>query len=236
MLVLDIIDPRILSLPICGSAILERYQEAPHLLDPHLESITNPLIKVARDLGAPPARQTAVFSIIYLLTKVRGYKTVLKLFSHDAADFHPVLHRLLDGAPLSLNEANASLSPNEASTDAWKTCYILLLWMSLICMLPFNMKVLDSGGAESDVQKILRLCKVYLRVTDKAREGAAVLVSLITNKVGAATGRCRERQCPHAIGVISSVIPQSFGWIKRITPSLRITRLRLHCNPAPLEH
>lgn len=181
MLVLDIIDPRILSLPICGSAILERYQEAPHLLDPHLESITNPLIKVARDLGAPPARQTAVFSIIYLLTKVRGYKTVLKLFSHDAADFHPVLHRLLDGAPLSLNEANASLSPNEASTDAWKTCYILLLWMSLICMLPFNMKVLDSGGAESDVQKILRLCKVYLRVTDKAREGAAVLVSrLIT--------------------------------------------------------
>ena len=48
-------------------------------------------------------------------------------------------------------------------------------------MLPFDMAVLDSGGDESEVRKIMKLCYVYLAATDKSREAAAVLVArLIT--------------------------------------------------------
>ena len=79
------------------------------------------------------------------------------------SDFHPVLNRL-DGM-------------DPADHAVWRTRYVLLLWMSLIAMLPFDMTVLDAGGAEPDVDRMLRLCKVYLGATDKARDGAAVLLA-----------------------------------------------------------
>ena len=44
--------------------------------------------------------------------------------------------------------------------QAWQKRYILLLWLSLIVMLPFDMTVLDSGGDESDVRRIIKLCYV----------------------------------------------------------------------------
>jgi hypothetical protein len=74
-------------------AILDKYQEASHLLDPHLEGLVHPLILLARDAQLSPPVQAAVFEVLYNVCKVRGYKTVLKLFTHETADFHPVLGR-----------------------------------------------------------------------------------------------------------------------------------------------
>jgi len=65
----------------------------------------------------------------------------------------------------------------------WHQRYILLLWLSLICMLPFDLAVLDSDtGIESDAAKILTVAKRYLVATDKAREGASVLVSRLVTR------------------------------------------------------
>jgi len=48
----------------------------------------------------------------------------------------------------------------------------------LICMLPFDLAVLDSDtGIESDVAKILTVAKRYLVATNKVRGSASVLVS-----------------------------------------------------------
>ena len=77
-------------------ATLEKYQECPNLLDPHLEAMMAPLVAVVRDPGAGDGVQGAAFGLVYTLTKVRGYKTILKLFSHETTDFHPVLGRLED--------------------------------------------------------------------------------------------------------------------------------------------
>ena len=44
--------------------------------------------------------------------------------------------------------------------QVWHARYIMLLWLSLICLLPFDLAVLDSGGEESDAHKILRVAKV----------------------------------------------------------------------------
>ena len=62
-------------------AQLQRYQEQPELLDPHLELIITPLMRIACR-GMSDARPVAldachrVFRVIYTLAKVRGYKTI----------------------------------------------------------------------------------------------------------------------------------------------------------------
>ena len=64
---------------LCGAidkrltTILDKYQEASHLLDKHLESIVTPLILLARDLTLAAPIQAAVFSALYTICKVRGY-------------------------------------------------------------------------------------------------------------------------------------------------------------------
>ena len=89
---------------------------------------------------------------------------MLKLFTHDTTDLHPALNRLLEIDP--------------ADHTVWHQRYILLLWLSLICMLPFDLAVLDSDtGIESDAAKILTVAKRYLVATDKVRGSASVLVS-----------------------------------------------------------
>lgn len=58
----------------------------------------------------------------------------------------------------------------------------MLLWLSLTCMLPFDMAVLDSGGETSDVRRIVACCYTYLEAADKAREAAAILVGRLTTR------------------------------------------------------
>eukprot|EP00041_Stephanoeca_diplocostata_P031627 m.989891 g.989891 ORF g.989891 m.989891 type:complete len:1244 (-) comp23999_c0_seq3:287-4018(-) len=166
------------------SAILEKYQEAPNLLDAHLEQVVHPLIDLARDCQLTAELETAVFHILYILTKVRGYKKILKFFSHEASDFHPTVERIV------------GLEPNNPAE--WQKRYILLLWLSLICMLPFNMAVLDSGGAESDVRKIIRACYVYVVVNDKARDAAAILCARLVTRPD----------------LYTALLPEFFAWAK----------------------
>lgn len=87
--------------------ILERYQEQPELLDPHLESIVTALISyVPRKLGKfDNPLLNRVFQVLYTLMKTRGYKTIMKFLSHEAADLEPILFILtnLDKVPLKFH-------------------------------------------------------------------------------------------------------------------------------------
>ena len=60
---------------------------------------------------------------------------MLKLFTHDTTDLHPTLNRLVDMDPTDYT--------------AWHQRYILLLWLSLICMLPFDLASDDSPPTTS---------------------------------------------------------------------------------------
>jgi hypothetical protein len=64
----------------------------------------------------------------------------------------------------------------------WEERYVLLLWLSLICMLPFDMAVLDSGGSQSDVRRIVTCCYRYLAAADKSREAAAIVIARLTTR------------------------------------------------------
>ncbi|XP_075702014.1 tubulin-specific chaperone D [Rhinoderma darwinii] len=150
--------------------IMDTYQEQPHLLDQHLEWMLELLLEIVRDKTSPPVLIHLGFKFLYIISKVRGYKIFLRLFPHEVVDVHPVLEMI-------------SLQ-NPADHETWETRYMLLLWLSMTCLIPFDLSRLDGnlsveGGQirRSTMDHILEIAKSYLLVSDKARDSAAVLVS-----------------------------------------------------------
>ncbi|XP_069674548.1 tubulin-specific chaperone D [Periplaneta americana] len=135
--------------------ILDQYQAQPHLLDPHLDNILDKLISIVRDGESPIELKHATFKYLYVLMKVRGYKIVVRHLPHEVSDIEPVL-QLLE-------------SQDPSDIDNWQTRYVLLLWLSIIVMIPFHMSRLDSfnpeddriGGRKTVMERILSVCKMY---------------------------------------------------------------------------
>ncbi|XP_076866238.1 tubulin-specific chaperone D isoform X2 [Brachyhypopomus gauderio] len=150
--------------------IMGRYQEQPHLLDPHLEWMTNMLLELIRNEKSPPLLVHLGFKFLYIISKVRGYKIFMQLLPHEVCDLQPVLDLLLRQDP--------------KDTETWETRYMLLLWLAMTCLIPFDLSRLD-GHLNSDprlnrepvMDRVLAVAKSYLQVSDKSRDAASVLVS-----------------------------------------------------------
>ncbi|KAF7225520.1 tubulin-specific chaperone D [Nothobranchius furzeri] len=152
------------------SVIMNGYQEQPHLLDPHLERMMKMLLDLVRSENSPPSLVHLSFKCLYIICKVRGYKTFMQLFPHEVADVQPVL------------ELMSRQDPEDLQT--WETRYMLLLWLSMTCLIPFDLSRLDGhlesdGGKprESTMYRILTVAKSYLLVADCPRDAASVLIS-----------------------------------------------------------
>ncbi|XP_067044336.1 tubulin-specific chaperone D-like [Acropora muricata] len=153
--------------------ILNKYQEQPHLLDPNLESLVQKLQNIVRDSSNPAKVIRQAFKYLYLITKVRGPKYVVRLFAHEVADVEPVLGMLSQ--------------QNPQDHETWETRYVLLLWLSIVCMIPFDMARFDGLHKEEAVgvverrrpvvERILETAKAYLAVPDKSRDSAALVIS-----------------------------------------------------------
>ncbi|XP_013361458.1 PREDICTED: tubulin-specific chaperone D isoform X2 [Chinchilla lanigera] len=150
--------------------IMDKYQEQPHLLDPHLEWMMNLLLDIVQDRTSPGTLVHLAFQFLYIITKVRGYKIFLRLFPHEVADVQSVLDMISD--------------QNPTDHETWETRYMLLLWLSMTCLIPFDLSRLDGnlgtqvGQAQMPIMdRILQIAESYLLVSDKARDAAAVLVS-----------------------------------------------------------
>ncbi len=70
--------------------------------------------------------------------------------------------------------------------QTWETRYILLLWLYVISMIPFDLTRLDGStghthSTTSDhthsrtIDRLIDTCKIYLAVTDKSRDAAVLL-------------------------------------------------------------
>uniref|UniRef100_A0A2K6AR89 Tubulin-specific chaperone D n=1 Tax=Macaca nemestrina TaxID=9545 RepID=A0A2K6AR89_MACNE len=117
----------------------------------------------------------SAFKFLYIHTRytlpiVRGYKTFLSLFPHEVADVEPVLDLVTD--------------QNPKDHETWETRYMLLLWLSVTCLIPFDFSRLDGNlltqpgqTRMSIMDRILQIAESYLIVSDKARDAAAVLMS-----------------------------------------------------------
>ncbi|XP_055448634.1 tubulin-specific chaperone D isoform X2 [Psammomys obesus] len=150
--------------------IMDKYQEQPHLLDPHLEWMMNSLVDLVQEETSQPALAHLAFKFLYVITKVRGYKVFLRLFPHEVADVQRVLDMFT--------------GQNPKDHETWETRYMLLLWLSVTCLIPFDLSRLDGNlsiqPGETRIpimDRILQIAETYLVVSDKARDAAAVLVS-----------------------------------------------------------
>ncbi|KAJ2556722.1 hypothetical protein EV175_001811 [Coemansia sp. RSA 1933] len=190
-----------------ASSILETYQEQPMCLDPHLERIVSQLMSVVQDYvhavydsdgdttssnssRIDLTRMSDMFDLVYTLCKVRGYKIILRFFPHSVADVEPVFAMLWKHSSVDI------------AMPSWTAKYILLIWLSLLAMVPFDMDSIDSGlsglselsllsanssgridvCADSLMARWIELGKLYLNKPGCEMEGAAVMLSRLLSR------------------------------------------------------
>eukprot|EP01147_Barroeca_monosierra_P001365 gene1365-4540_t len=141
--------------------ILQQYQEQPQLLDPHLGYIISAMVAIIKqDQLVLPTCKTAAFRIIYVLSKVRGYKTVMKCFSHEATDLIYVLESIEKEPP--------------SDHSRWECRYVLLLWLALISLLPFDISIFDEHKDGTSLpERVMIVCTTFLESSDKSQDAAA---------------------------------------------------------------
>ncbi|XP_019853730.1 PREDICTED: tubulin-specific chaperone D-like isoform X2 [Amphimedon queenslandica] len=142
--------------------IVDKYQEQPHLLDPHLERIINKLFGIVKRRDAPSSLMHQAFKYLYLFSKLRGPKIIVRWFTHEVSDLDLVL------ALLQKQDRDDYLT--------WETRYMLLLWLSIIVLIPFDLSRMDptpTRHARSTVDRIMAIGQVYLSSSDKSQDAAA---------------------------------------------------------------
>ncbi|KAJ2613196.1 hypothetical protein H4S08_002342 [Coemansia sp. RSA 1365] len=175
--------------------ILEAYQEKPTCLDPYLERIVSKLMAVVQEyvsayhdnLGITDAsismtRLNGIFELLYTVCKVRGYKIAIRFFPHTVADVEPVFTTLWRYS-VDLGASN------------WTARYVLLIWLSLLAMIPFDIESIDSGlaglpainlpGRSNDGTLLslwIELGKLYLSRPGCEMEGAAVMLARLLSR------------------------------------------------------
>ncbi|KAG5900138.1 hypothetical protein JTB14_012811 [Gonioctena quinquepunctata] len=148
------------------SFVLSMYIEQPHLIDLHIDEILEKFINLVRNNENSIELKDIAFKFMYVVVNVRGYKIIVRHLPHEVADLEPVL-QLLE-------------SQNPEDPNTWTTRYILLLWLSIIVIIPFHMSRFD-GFDEKDAEKktvmdrILTTIRTYAVVSDKCRDAAAYL-------------------------------------------------------------
>jgi len=154
--------------------ILEKYQEQSSMLDPLIEQFVQPIMAflqvyvrkaVADQKYGVPAEVKNLFLLLTQMCKVRGYKTIVKFFPHEVSDLEQVAEML-----------------HFQEETPWEIPYILVLWLSIIVLVPFDLTTIDSQkNQEILVQRIMNIGKQYAESPGKLRDGAAVLLAkLIT--------------------------------------------------------
>ncbi|KAJ2952117.1 hypothetical protein O0L34_g4387 [Tuta absoluta] len=157
-------------------SILKQYYEQPHLLDPHLDKMLGKFLELIKNKESPIELKHAAFNYMYQIIRVRGYKIVIRHLPHEVSDLLTVLSFL------------ETQDPNDKET--WRSRFVLLLWLSIVVIIPFHMSRLDGFAPElpgaSDAQtsrkitvmeRIFNICKTYAMCKDTCAEASAFLAS-----------------------------------------------------------
>ena len=74
------------------------------------------------------------------------------------------------------------------ASEEWWIPYVLILWLSIIVLVPFDIETIDSMKEASKntqeilVKRMINICKNYLTNTGKIREGTAVLLAKLLTR------------------------------------------------------
>jgi hypothetical protein len=167
--------------------------------------------------------------VLQLLCRVRGYKHVVKLFPHEVSHIEACM-RLL-GCQDSKDFGN------------WETRYILMLWLCILCIIPFDICSMDSslssnsttdggvvfsvtsaGLAESDaprptlVQSIMAVSLSYMSDAGPTRDAASACLSTLLTRPDMESGLLGEFVAS-AVSILSDWASKSDADVKDLTSS-----------------
>ncbi|XP_028105793.1 tubulin-folding cofactor D [Camellia sinensis] len=176
-------------------SIVDKYQEQGQLLEPYLETIVCPLMFIVRsrtiELGVDSDEVLDIIKpiciILYSLVTVCGYKAVIKFFPHQVSDLELAVS-LLE----KCHVVNSVTSLRQESTGEMEAKCVILLWLSILVLVPFDISSVDSsivnsnspGGDESPplVQRILGFSKDYLSNAGPMRTISGLLLSRLLTR------------------------------------------------------
>ena len=153
--------------------ILYSYLEQPGLLDPILPDIiplmTNTMIELINSyLKSKVPEQKLIFAnilslsqIIYNICKIRGFGPISKFFSSEVSIFENVINFLISLPLVDVNN--------------WTVNYALILWSSLLAMVPFDIDTIDSKGFL--INNLFSYLKEELLVSSNVREISSYCLS-----------------------------------------------------------
>lgn len=174
---------------------MDKYQEQGQLLEPYLESLVTPLMDIIRsrttELGTASDDIMEVVKpiciIVYTLVTVCGYKSVIKFFPHQVSDLELAVS-LLE----KCHTKNVANSLRQESTGEMETKCIILLWLSILVLIPFDISSVDTSIANTNyagmdeppplVVRILEICKDYLSTAGPMRTISGLLLSKLLTR------------------------------------------------------
>lgn len=174
---------------------MDKYQEQGNLLEPYLESIVSPLMSIVRsktvELGVASDNILKVIKpiciIIYSLVTVCGYKAVIKFFPHQVSDLELAVS-LLEKCHFTYSVS----SLRQESTGEMETKCVVLLWLSILVLVPFDISTVDTSIASNTsldehepaplVLRIIGFSKDYLSSAGPMRTIAALLLSRLLTR------------------------------------------------------
>lgn len=108
----------------------------------------------------------ALFIILTYICKVRGYKTVLKFFPHEVCDMEMITELL-----------------HFQDAEHWEIPYILVLWLSIVILVPFDLTTIDSSKqTEILVKRISNIGRSYSGNPGKIRDAAALMLGNLMSR------------------------------------------------------
>lgn len=174
---------------------MDKYQQEGQLLEPYLESIISPLMSLVRsrtmELGAASDALLNIIKplciIIYTLVTVCGYKSVIKFFPHQVSDLELAV-ALLE----KCHQTASSTSLRQESTGEMETKCVVLLWLYILVLIPFDISSVDTSMAYNDhadvsepvplVMKILEISKDYLASAGPMRRISGLLLARLLTR------------------------------------------------------
>lgn len=147
--------------------ILTQYQDQPHLLDPHLENILDPMLEIVKNENIADSVKHNVFKYLYILMSVKTYKKIVTYLPHEVMDLLPVL-RMLE-------------KQDTTDIETWETRYVLLIWLSIISKIPFPLSRLETDEQidpeKTIIVRIVRICQLYCFSKDSCSIAAVFLIA-----------------------------------------------------------
>ncbi|KAI5779902.1 tubulin folding cofactor D C terminal-domain-containing protein [Peziza echinospora] len=133
--------------------VLEPFQESPQILDAHLASIVPPILtSLLTYLTSPPvftptdkanySLPEAIGRLVYALCKIRGAKIISRFFPNEPYLLQFIVTRFSFWGAEKPEDAQDMLEA--AVESSWQFRYVMLLWLSLLLLTPFDLSTIST--------------------------------------------------------------------------------------------